>query len=241
MSGRSTRTYPKFPSARAPGRPHRRALARGQHARRAAAPAEPYASCGPASAAARRLPRQTRLPAGLCSTPPQFGVEGTGGPPSPETLALLGNPKVVFDTIGVADLQAGRIDPRIVAVLTKVAETHAITVNAMCSDDPKFTAGGAVPRCTSWAAAWTLPRSTAFRSTPATRPPTPSRSGLGSLDAEPPDEVGSPFPIAAPGYYTDAATQDHLHIAFKQPIDPSGRHRPLSIARRDFGASVSGG
>jgi hypothetical protein len=46
--------------------------------------------------------------------------------------------------------------------------------------------------------------------------------GLSALDAGyRPDEIGSPFSIAAPGYFTDASTQDNIHIAFKQPIDPS--------------------
>jgi hypothetical protein len=44
----------------------------------------------------------------------------------------------------VADLRAGRIDPRIVAVLTKLARAHTVTVSAMCSDHPKFTAGGSL-------------------------------------------------------------------------------------------------
>jgi hypothetical protein len=33
--------------------------------------------------------------------------------------------------------------------------------------------------------------------------------------------VGTPFPINMPGYFTDTSTQNLLHIAFKQPIDPS--------------------
>jgi hypothetical protein len=33
--------------------------------------------------------------------------------------------------------------------------------------------------------------------------------------------VGTPFAINLPGYFTDATTQDRLHIAFNQPIDPS--------------------
>jgi hypothetical protein len=98
----------------------------------AVTPPAPAPPAPPASAPAPRL------------DPAQFGVEGSGGPPSPETLALLGNPRVVFDDVGVADLRAGRIDPRIVAVLTKIAEAHVITVAAMCSDHPKLTAGGAV-------------------------------------------------------------------------------------------------
>jgi hypothetical protein len=122
--------------------------------------------------------------------PAQFGVEGTGGPPSPETLALLGNPKVAFNATGVADLQAGRIDPRIVAVLTKLAEAHTLTVGPMCSDGPKFTAGGSV-----------------------------SMHYLGrGVDIAAID--GVPV-INGPGYFTDPSTQDNIHIAFKQPIDPS--------------------
>jgi hypothetical protein len=153
--------------------------------------------------------------------PAQFGVEGTGGPPSPETLALLANSRVVFDAIGIADLQAGRIDPRIVAVLTRLAATHTITVTAMCSDYPKFTSGGTITRNYLGrgveigaidGAAVSAGNPTAYEV--AVEP--------AAFDASyRPDEVGSPFSIALPGYFTDAAHQDHIHIAFKQPIDPS--------------------
>jgi hypothetical protein len=153
--------------------------------------------------------------------PAQFGVEGTGGPPSPQTLALLGNPRVVFDDVGVADLRAGRIDPRIVAVLSKLAEAHVMTVGAMCSDHPKLTTGGAVSqhffgRGVDIARIDGAPVSTASASAHDLA------LGLSSLDAGyRPDEIGSPFPINAPGYFTDASTQDNVHIAFTQPIDPS--------------------
>ncbi len=78
--------------------------------------------------------------------PAQYGAEGTGtgGDPSPESLALLENDNVVLDSTGVADLKAGRIDPRIVAVLTKLSEDHEITVSCMCSDHSKFPSGGSV-------------------------------------------------------------------------------------------------
>jgi hypothetical protein len=153
--------------------------------------------------------------------PAQFGVEGTGGPPSPETLALLANPRVIFDDVGVADLRAGRIDPRIVAVLSKLAEAHVITVSAMCSNHPKLTTGGAISphyfgRGVDIAQIDGVPVSSAS--------PTAHdvALGLSSLDAGyRPDQVGSPFPINAPGYFTDPSTQDNLHIAFTQPIDPS--------------------
>jgi hypothetical protein len=153
--------------------------------------------------------------------PSQFGVEGTGGPPSPETLALLANSRVVFDATGIADLQAGRIDPRIVAVLARVAAAHTITVTAMCSDHAKFTSGGTI-------SAHYLGRGVDIGAIDGVvvSPGNPTARevavDLAAFDVSyRPDEVGSPFAIAIPGYYTDAGTQDHLHIAFKQPIDPS--------------------
>jgi hypothetical protein len=153
--------------------------------------------------------------------PAQFGVEGTGGPPSPETVALLGNPRVVFDDVEVADLRAGRIDPRIVAVLAKLAEAHVIAVGAMCSDHPKLTAGGAIS-AHYLGRGVDIARVDGVAVSPGNAPAHDVALSLSSLDpAYRPDEIGSPFVINAPGYFTDATTQDNIHIAFKEPIDPS--------------------
>jgi cell wall-associated NlpC family hydrolase len=62
--------------------------------------------------------------------PGQFGQPGTGGKPSEEALALLANRNVHFDASGLADLNAGRIDPRVVSVLGTISEKHSITVSA---------------------------------------------------------------------------------------------------------------
>jgi hypothetical protein len=152
--------------------------------------------------------------------PAQFGVEGTGGAPSPEALALLGNQNVVLDADGVADIRAGRIDPRIVAVLTTLSRTHRITVSAMCSDHPKFTSGASVSnhyygRGMDIAAIDGVPVS------PANTVARAVATELSSLDRSyRPDEVGTPWAIAAPGFFTSAEYQDNIHVAFKQPIDP---------------------
>ena len=50
----------------------------------------------------------------------------------------------MLDDVGVADIKAGRIDPRIVGVLTKLSQEHKIVVSCMCSDHGQFTAGGSV-------------------------------------------------------------------------------------------------
>src|SRR3954451_3859754 len=67
--------------------------------------------------------------------PSQFGGEGTGtgGPPSPEALALLTNKNIALDDVGVADIKAGRIDPRVIGVLTKLSSEHKLTISCMCS------------------------------------------------------------------------------------------------------------
>ncbi len=53
--------------------------------------------------------------------PSDFGAEGSGGEPSAEAAALLKNKNVVLDDVGVKDIKDGRIDPRIIAVLTKLS------------------------------------------------------------------------------------------------------------------------
>jgi hypothetical protein len=153
--------------------------------------------------------------------PAQFGAQGTGGPPSPETLALIANPRVVFDADGIADLRAGRIDPRLVEVLRRIAGAHVIVISAMCSDHAQFTAGGAISnhwlgRGADIATIDGVPVSTANLT---------AREVAADLQAlDPtirPDEVGSPFAIASPGYFSTADTQDNVHVAFDRPIDPA--------------------
>jgi hypothetical protein len=94
-------------------------------------------------------------------------------------------------------------------------------VGAMCSDSAKFTASGAISN--HW-----LGRAADIASidgvavSPANAT---AREVAVDLQALPPtirpDEVGSPFAIALPGYFTAADTQDNVHVAFNAAIDPS--------------------
>lgn len=153
--------------------------------------------------------------------PAQFGAEGTGGPPSPETLALLSNPNITFDAAGIADLQAGRVDPRVVAVLGTVAQTHVLTVAGFVTGYPKFTGGGSVSlhylgRAVDVIAVDGAPVG------PGNLAARTVASDLAALGVSyRPDAIGTPFAISGPGYYTDATTQDRLDIGFRQPIGSS--------------------
>jgi hypothetical protein len=202
-----------------------RIVARSRVARMRVAPAPvppaplPAPSPSPPATTPPPPPPPPSAPAPL--DPAQFGVEGTGGPPSPQTLALLANPKAVFNADGVADLRAGRIDPRIVAVLGSFAQAHVITVSTLCSDAPQFTPSGAV-------SAHYLGRAVdvALVDGVAVDPGNAvARALVADLSllrpADQPDEVGTPWLINLPGYFSDASTQDRLHIAFTQPIAPS--------------------
>jgi hypothetical protein len=80
-----------------------------------------------AHAAQGGVPSSSGASSGL--DPDQFGQAGSGGSPSAETLALLENTRVAFDATGIADLKAGRMDPRVVSVLDTISEKHRITVS----------------------------------------------------------------------------------------------------------------
>lgn len=158
--------------------------------------------------------------AAVAIDPAQFGAEGTGGPPSQQALALLKTNNVVFDADGVADIRAGRIDPRLIAVLGKLSEKHEITVSCMCSDHSKYTSGGSISnhfygRGLDISKVDGRPVDAA---NPAARE---IAIELGKVDRSiRPDEIGGPFQLTRPGYFTDADHADHLHVAFKQAIAP---------------------
>jgi cell wall-associated NlpC family hydrolase len=186
-----------------------------------AAAVEPATPSAPLAEAQDNAAAAQPQAAGAPVDPAQFGAEGKGGAPSPESLALLENKNVMLDGDGVADIKAGRIDPRVVAVLTKLSEEHKITVSCMCSDHPTFTTGGSVSnhhhgRGMDIAAIDGIPVNAA---NPIARD---IATELSSLDPSfRPDEIGTPWAISGPGYFTDADHADHLHVGFKQAIEPS--------------------
>jgi cell wall-associated NlpC family hydrolase len=167
-----------------------------------------------------------------------YGQEGSGGPLTAEAQALLDNPKIHFDDVGMKDLKAGRIDPRVVAALTKLSKNHEITISCMCSDHPKFTTGGSVSNH-----AYGRGVDIATIDGEIVRPGSPAARELATSLAEldptiRPNEIGTPFAIASPGYFTDGAHQDHIHFAFKEPIDSSWKP-PADL--QAAGRSGSGG
>ena len=167
--------------------------------------------------------------------PAQFGQDGTGGPPSAQTLALLGNSNVALSPAGRADLSAGLIDPRVVAVLARIADAHAIVVGPICSDHPKFDAGGTISNH-YWGRAADITAVDGVAVGPANAAAYAAAVSLASLPASiRPSEIGTPFVIAAPGFFTDAAHQDRCTWASTSPSRPPGRRPRLSPLRIGVG------
>ncbi len=176
-----------------------------------AAAAEPQASAAAPEPQAARAPIDSG----------QFGADGSGGKPTAEALALLQNKNIVLDDVGVADIKAGKIDPRVVAVLTKLSEEHKITVSCMCTDHPSFGNAGS-PSNHRQGRGVDIARvdgEIVNAGSPLARE---VATELMSFDEKiKPNEVGTPWVINSPGYFTDSNHQDHLHVGFKQAIDPS--------------------
>jgi hypothetical protein len=150
--------------------------------------------------------------------PEQFGREGKGGPEVPGTDALLHDKHVSLDADGIADLRAGRIDPRIVSVLETVSRHHTISVSAMVSDHDKFTSGGSVSNHYYGRAVDV----SVVDGQPVGPGNAAARSLAESLSKLPesirPSEIGSPWALPGAAYFSDAAHQNHVHIAFDDPI-----------------------
>jgi NlpC/P60 family len=152
--------------------------------------------------------------------PAQYGADGTGGPPSAEAKAVLRNDNIVLDATGRKDFSEGRMDPRIASILLELARDHQITVSSTASDHSTLTVGGSVSNHSVGRGL-----DIAVVDGEAVNPSSAAaRLVAGELAELPPSirptEVGTPWSLAAPGFFTDGDHQDHLHVAFDGDIAP---------------------
>ena len=184
-----------------------------------AAPVDPAAPPAPADPAAETGADQVEARGQRRAIDPsEFGQDGKGGSLSPEGAALLKNKNLEFDSVGIADLKAGKIDPRVVAALTKLSEDHEIKVSCMCSDHSKFTSGGSISNH-AYGRGLDIASVDGEIVNPGSAAARELATELSTLDERyRPNEIGSPWPISGPGYFTDAGHQDHVHLGFKDEI-----------------------
>ena len=135
--------------------------------------------------------------------------------------ALLGNDHVTFDSTGITDMKAGKMDPRIVSVLTAISKDHKITVSAMISDHDRTTTGGSVSNH-YYGRAVDIAVVDGQAVSPGNAAAREVAMALSSLPASiRPSEVGSPWALPGTADFTDGAHQNHLHIAYDDPIASS--------------------
>jgi hypothetical protein len=168
-------------------------------------------------------------PAGGAWHVDQFGAAGTGGPVVPGTDALLHNSNLVFDANGTTDLLQGRIDPRVVSLLTELSHQHKFVISATISDHSRLTAGGSVSNH-YYGRAFDI----------ASIDGQPVNAGnavakeialeLSQLDPRiRPSEIGSPWSLPGAAYFSDAAHQNHLHVGYDAPLDPNWQPPPDAV------------
>jgi len=132
---------------------------------------------------------------------------------------LIHNHRVTLDADGIADLRAGRIDPRIVSLLDELSRKHTITVSSMRSDHPQLTTGGSVSNH-SFGRAVDIAAVDGRPVGPGNEVAKTIARRLAELDpAIRPTEIGSPWALPGPAYFTDAEHQNHLHVAYDDPVD----------------------
>ncbi|MBW3602433.1 MAG: hypothetical protein KY434_07030 [Actinobacteria bacterium] len=166
----------------------------------------------PARAAARVEP-----PAGAfgATTGDALVIRGGGG------ARLLADPRVQLSEAARADVRAGAVDPRVVALLRTLGARHRIAVSVLRSGHSRCVGGGDEPGCEvseHWhgrgADIWMVGGRAVDASNDGARDLVEALLGLsGPLR---PDEVGSPFPQyeAVPGWFSDRAHGDHLHLGY---------------------------
>ena len=110
------------------------------------------------------------------------------------------------------------MDPRVIAVVTKLSGEHKLKISGLCSDAPKFAADGSV-------STHAIGRGLDIASVDG-EPVDPGSGAARELASElshlpekyRPDEIGSPWPIRGSGYFTDSAHHDHISVGFKTDI-----------------------
>jgi cell wall-associated NlpC family hydrolase len=156
---------------------------------------------------------------------------------APSAAELLHDRHVSFDADGIADLRAGRVDPRLVSVLGAVSRQHTISISVIASGHDKYTSGGSVSNHYYGRA---LDVSVVDGS-PVSPGNSAARELAVALSRLPPSirptEIGSPWALPGAAYFTDGAHQNHVHIGFDDPV-PAGWRPPAGIAPAGNGAAV---
>ena len=150
---------------------------------------------------------------------------------------MLADDRITLDSRARADLETpGRVDPRVSAVLLEAAKRFAISIWVIQTGHSYYTAGGSVSNHSS-ARAVDIGSVGGELVTPDNEDAKALALALGRLPARlRPTEIGSPWEIDEPAYFTDGDHQDHLHVGFDDPAAAGDGALAVAAPRRRRGA-----
>jgi hypothetical protein len=164
------------------------------------------------------------LPAGTIS-PLALGLT-VGGPAAPapdptgDPLAkrVLADPRITLESRSRSDLETpGRVDPRVSAALLEAAKLFPISIWVIQTGHSYYTAGGSVSNHSSGRAV-DIGSVGGELVTPSNAKAKELALALGRLPLPiRSTEIGSPWVLDGPEYFTDGDHQDHLHVGFDDP------------------------
>ena len=164
------------------------------------------------------------LPAGTVS-PLELGltVGGPAAPPpdpagDPIARRVLADDRIALDPRALADLETpGRVDPRVSAILLEAARQFEVSISVIQTGHSYYTVNGSVSNHSA-ARAVDIASVGGEAVSPRNDDAKALALALGRLPVRlRPTEIGSPWAIDEPAYFTDGYHQDHLHVGFDDP------------------------
>lgn len=132
--------------------------------------------------------------------------------------AVLTHPNIELRPEARADIEAGRVDARLLGVLLFLASEHRLgSVGPFATGHSLYVEGTDTISNHAYGRAVDIPIVDGVAVSPSNQFARAAAESLLSLD-EPlrPDELGGPWDLANPGAFTDSSHQDHLHVAYSE-------------------------
>jgi D-alanyl-D-alanine dipeptidase len=130
--------------------------------------------------------------------------------------AVLAHPNIELRPEARADIEARRVDPRLLAVLLLLASEHRLgSVGPFATGHSLYVEGTTTISNHAYGRAVDIPVVDGAAVSVSNHGARAAARLLLSLE-EPfrPDELGNPWEFASPGAFTDSSHRDHLHVAY---------------------------
>jgi hypothetical protein len=148
-------------------------------------------------------------------------VPAVAVPASGDLIAdVLANPRLKIYEAGREDIRRGRIDARVLTLLQQLSTRYELYLSSLQTGHSRCIGGGDYPGCSVSKHHLGSAVDIAIVNDELVRSGSPAAYELTLLLASlegplRPDEVGSPWPIASPGQFTNGDHLDHIHIGYE--------------------------